>query len=159
MDAHGVDVVVLCGENNVTYATGWAAPSQEPARAGARRKVAVVTRTGERVLATPPLDFEEGARSLVATVGDYGGRLAIDEYPSLAVRVELAGREPVDAGPLLRAAKFVKTPQEIELIRRAQRLNEQAMDHVLPLVRPGIWDTELTAAFFRHVFELGATGN
>ena len=29
MDAHGVDVVVLCGENNVTYATGHATPSQE----------------------------------------------------------------------------------------------------------------------------------
>ncbi len=159
MDAHGVDVVVLCGENNVTYATGHAAPSQEPARAGATRNVAIVTQTDERLVAAPLLDFEEGARALASAVADYPGRLVIDEYPSLAVRTALADRSPGAAAPLLIPAKFVKTPAEIDRIRRAQRINEQAMDDVLPLVRPGIHDTDLTAAFFRRIFELGATGN
>src|SRR5436853_5769389 len=73
MDAHGVDVVVLCGENNVTYATGHAAPSQEPARAGATRTVAIVTRTGDRLVPAPLLDFEEGARALASALADFRG--------------------------------------------------------------------------------------
>src|SRR4051794_34332422 len=122
MDAHGVDVVVLCGENNLTYATGHVAPSQEPARAAATRNVAIVTKTDERLLATPPLDFDETAQELASAIADYPGALAIDEYPSLCVRTALASRSPRDAGPLLRTAKFVKTPAEIETIRRAQLL-------------------------------------
>ena len=33
------------------------------------------------------------------------------------------------------------------------------MDDVFPFVKPGIRDTDLTALFFRRIFELGATGN
>jgi Xaa-Pro aminopeptidase len=159
MDAHGIDVVVLCGENNVTYATGHAAPSHEPARAAATRHVAIVTTTHDRVVPAPMLDFEDGARALASTIADYEGMLAIDEYPSMALRSALDSRSPLNAMPLLAAAKFVKTPDEIELIRRAQRINERAMDDMYPLVRPGMFDHELTALFFRRIFELGATGN
>jgi Xaa-Pro dipeptidase len=159
MEAHGVDVVVLCGENNVAYATGHVAPSQEPARAGATRSVAVVTTTTEHLVKVPLIDFDEGARGLVASLADYPGTLAIDEYPSIALRMALDLRSPDDARPLLTAAKFVKTPAEVEAIRRAQRINEMAMDDVLPMLRPGMRDTDLTALFFRRVFELGATGN
>src|SRR3954447_1796266 len=150
MDAHGVDVVVLCGENNVTYAAGHAAPSHEPARAAATRNVAIVTRTHERLVPAPVLDFEDGAQALASTIADYEGRLAIDEYPSMALRAALGSRSPANAMPLLAAAKFVKTPDEIERIRRAQRINEQAMDDVYPLVNPGMFDNELTALFFRR---------
>jgi Xaa-Pro dipeptidase len=159
MAAQRVNVVVLCGENNVCYATGHVAPSQEPARAGATRTVAIVTATGERLVPAHLLDFDEGANELASVVADYPGTLAIDEYPSFAVRRALDARSPVDARPLLTAAKFVKTAEEIEAIRRAQRINEQAMDDVLPMVKPGLNDTDLTAAFFRRIFELGATGN
>lgn len=58
MEAQGVDVVVLCGENNVCYATGHVAPSQEPARAGATRTVAIVTTAGHRLVDGSRLDFD-----------------------------------------------------------------------------------------------------
>src|SRR5438046_705297 len=117
MDAHGVDVLVLCGENNVTYATGHAAPSQEPARAAATRRVAIVTKQEHHLVDAPLLDVDDGVRSLAAAVADYDGTLAIDSYPSLGLHEALAHRAPSDAGPLLRAAKFVKTTEEIETIR------------------------------------------
>jgi Xaa-Pro aminopeptidase len=107
----------------------------------------------------PLLDFSGGAAALASAAADYPGTLAIDQYPSFAVRSAFAGRSPVGAGPLLAAAKLVKTRDEIERIRRAQRINEQAMDDVLATLRPGIRDTDLTALFFRRIFELGATGN
>src|SRR5207248_7674529 len=90
MDAHGVDVVVLCGENNVTYATGHAAPSHEPARGAATRTVAIITSLGERLVPAPLLDFEEGARALASAIADHPGVLAIDAYPSLVLHHALA---------------------------------------------------------------------
>src|SRR5436305_2910794 len=126
MDAHGVDVVVLFGENNVTYATGHAAPSQEPARAAATRNVAIIARTEDQVVPAPYLDFEPGARRVASAVADHPGTVAIDEYPSLAVRTALANRSPRSAAPLLTAATFVQTPEQVDRIRRAQRNNGQA---------------------------------
>ncbi|HEY3833577.1 MAG TPA: M24 family metallopeptidase [Acidimicrobiia bacterium] len=159
MDAFGVDVLVLCGENNVAYATGRVARSHEPARGSATRTVAVLTRDSVDFLTPAPLDFDIGARELASAVDDHRGVVAVDEWPSLAVRDALRTRAPVDASTLLSQAKIVKTPDEVERIRAAQRCNEQAMDAVRPIAVPGARQTDLTAAFFRAVFELGASGN
>ena len=42
-------------------------------------------------------------------------------------------------------------------IRNAQRLNELAMIDALAVLRPGIRQIDLSAAFLRRVFELGAS--
>jgi Xaa-Pro aminopeptidase len=159
MEALGVDVLVLCGENNVAYTTGRVARSQEPARAGATRTVAIVTRDDVDFITPSPLDFEAGASELAGAVDDHHGVVAIDQWPSLVVRDALAHRTPVDAAPLLTQAKIVKLPDEVERIRAAQRCNERAMDVVRPLAVPGANQTDVTAAFYRAVFELGASGN
>ncbi len=159
MEAFGVDVLVLFGENNVAYATGRVAPSHEPARGGATRSVAVVTRRGADIVTPSPLDFDDGARAVAAAVDDHPGVVAVDEWPSLVARDALLHRSPVGAATLLVQAKFVKTPEEIERIRTAQRCNEQAMDAVRPLAVPGANQTDVTAAFYRAVFEAGASGN
>jgi Xaa-Pro aminopeptidase len=159
MAAFGVDVLVLCGENNVAYATGTVAPSREAGRAGASRTVAIITRDTVVLLQPPPLDLPEHSHELAAAVHDFPGAVAIDEYPSLALHTALRDRAPVDASALLAQAKIVKTPPEVERIRHAQRINEAAMDVVRPLVVPGARQVDLTAAFFGAVFELGATGN
>ena len=159
MEAFGVDVLVLCGENNIAYATGRVARSQEPARAGANRRVAIITRDGAEVLAPSPLDFEAGAREFARAVDDHRGVVAIDEWPSLVAHDALRHRAPVEAATLLAQAKFVKTPDEVERIRAAQRCNERAMDAARTLAVPGANQTDVTAAFYRAVFEAGATGN
>jgi Xaa-Pro dipeptidase len=159
MQAQGVDVVVLCGENNVAYATGKVAPSREAGRAGALRSVAIITSDDHTVFEPGPLDLRENARALGAAVDEVAGVVAIDEYPSLEVHDAVRHRAPVDASAVLSQAKIVKTAEEVERIRAAQRVNEQAIDAVRPLVVPGTRQVDLTAAFFRAVFELGATGN
>jgi Xaa-Pro aminopeptidase len=86
--------------------------------------------------------------------------VAIDEYtPALffGLAKEL-GAELVDAGPITGAAKLRKTPDEIECIRRAQRINELAMLDVQAALRPGLRQTDLSARFLRRAFELGAQG-
>jgi Xaa-Pro aminopeptidase len=67
------------------------------------------------------------------------------------------GIEWVDAGAVLGASKVAKSPDEVACIRHAQLLNELAMIDALACLRPGVRQTDLSAAFLRRVFELGAT--
>jgi Xaa-Pro aminopeptidase len=68
------------------------------------------------------------------------------------------GLEIIDAAPILGAARLTKTPDEIECIRRAQRINELAIEDVELLARPGVRQSELTARFFKRLLELGGDG-
>ena len=52
----------------------------------------------------------------------------------------------------------LKTPDEVACIRNAQLLNELAMVDAPGMLRPGIRQIDLSAAFLRRVFELGASG-
>jgi Xaa-Pro dipeptidase len=174
MAAHGVDALVLLGQNNVAYALGARVPAAEPARAAHSRPVAMLTRDDEAHLYTavpegaPPeleseyvhdalaLEWDAGARALAAAIPP--GVVACDEY-TMPVRAALAGRDVVDASGVLGAAKIVKTPDELECIRRAQAINEAAMVDVAALVRPDLLATELSGRFLRRVFELGASAN
>jgi Xaa-Pro dipeptidase len=61
----------------------------------------------------------------------------------------------VSSLPAMGAAKVAKTVDELACIREAQRLTELAMAEVVPLLRPGVRQTDLTAAFLRRVFDLG----
>jgi len=57
------------------------------------------------------------------------------------------------------AAKLVKTPDQIACIRRACRITEEAMVDVQKALAPGVRQIDLSAAFVRRAFELGATAN
>jgi len=55
--------------------------------------------------------------------------------------------------------KLRKTADELACIRIAQRCNELAMCDVMPLLRPGVRQSELTAAFLDRLHELGDVSN
>jgi Xaa-Pro aminopeptidase len=71
----------------------------------------------------------------------------------------LPGVDWVDAADVVSAAKLTKTPDEVACIRNAQLLNELAMVDALRVLRPGVRQIDLSAAFLRRVFELGASAN
>ncbi len=175
MEAAGVDTVVLCAQQNVSYATGTRVPAADHVRASWWRAVAVL----ELGAPWPHLytDFPEGApddlpdeflhraievetaagaRELTDKIG--GGRLAIDDAP-FPLWDALRPREVVDASAVLAPAKLTKTPDELECIRQAQAVNEQAMRAVRPLAVPGARATDLSGAFLQAIAELGATAN
>jgi Xaa-Pro dipeptidase len=117
----------------------------------------------------PPLypDLEDGVRALADSLREIAGAqlkdgLAIDEYtaamysslPQLLEHVQIS-----DATPMLHAIRLCKTADEIECIRRAQRINELAMYDVQAAARPGVRQNELMGLFLRRIFELGATAN
>ena len=69
------------------------------------------------------------------------------------------GGPPSDATLVVAAAQLVKTRDEVSCIRRACRITEEAMVDVQKQLVPGVRQIDLSAAFVRQAFELGATAN
>jgi Xaa-Pro dipeptidase len=175
LDSQGLAAAVLLGQQNIAYAVGARAPAADAARATYQRMVAVVTADGDAPLLFTPfpdgapqdlpahrvypvleVEWSDAAAALVEGLPD--GPIACDEY-TMPLHAALRGREIADATTILSTCKVVKTADELECIRRAQSINEQAMVDVQRLVAPGVCGTELSGAYLRRIFELGATGN
>ena len=170
-----IDTLLLCGQNNVSYATGARVPAADHVRASWWRAVAVVQRDDpwphlytefpegssselpdDHIHPAVEVEAADGAREVVAKLP--GGRLALDDA-SFPLWHALAGREVVDAAVVLGPAKITKTLDELECIRQAQAINERAMRSARAAARPGAFATDLSGAFLRTVSELGATSN
>jgi len=175
MRAANVDVLVLCGANNVTYATGARTPAADQMRASWWRAVAVVEAAGDwpRIYTEFPesipselpaevvhqaveVETPAGARQLVAELP--AGTVAIDDAP-FPLWAALEARSPVDASIVLAPAKLTKTLDELECIRQAQAINEEAIRLTRPFAVPGARATDCSGAFLRAVAELGCTAN
>lgn len=179
MREDGIDALLLLGQGNVAYATGLRVPACDQALALHRRPVALVTADGDapRVWTwhpegVPPgcspdhvgaglrLELDDDARRLASVVHDVcpAGVLAVDEL-TMPLRAAFGDRALADPGVTLARAKIRKTGDELECIRRAQRINEVAIADVAALLRPGARGTDLTGRLLERIVELGASGN
>ncbi len=175
LDAEGLAAAVLLGQAAVAYAVGARTPAADAARAAHERTIAVVTADGDAPHVhssfpegVPPelpadhvhpalaVEWPDGAVALADVLPD--GPVALDEY-TMPLHAALRGREVTDATAVLSTCKIVKTADELECIRRAQSINEEAMLSVEPLVSAGVRGTELSGAFLSRIFALGATAN
>lgn len=99
---------------------------------------------------------------LVAAAVDHGEPLGVDK--NMAARFllplvhEKAAADFVNASLALDRARAVKDPQEQELMRRASRLNDQALTALRPFIREGVSETELAEQLQRIYKDLGADG-
>jgi len=184
MEQQGVDALVLFGAGNVHYATGARWLTSDAGRAIGEPAVAVVTRQGCPHLFTPypegvpadlpadrvhsPLtpEFAEGVTVMASILVDLLGpgelQLGFDELSAAAMErlPDLLPKATItDAGAVLGAVKLTKTDDELECIRKAQRINELAMYDAHGALRPGVRQSDLSGIFLRRIFELGATGN
>src|ERR1700736_4608205 len=99
---------------------------------------------------------------MVADLIPSGATVAVDELTGamrLASDRLFPAGPPSDAAPVVGAAKLVKTPDQIACIRRACRITEEAMVGVQKALAPGVRQIDLSAAFVRRAFELGAIAN
>jgi Xaa-Pro dipeptidase len=175
MAAAEIDTLVLCGQSNVSYATGARVPASDHVRAAWWRAVVVIEHDDpwphlytefpegsapelpdNHIHPAVEIEATDGADELVATLGS--GRLALDDAP-FPLWHALAGREVIDAAAVLGPAKVTKTLDELECIRQAQAINERAMRTVRAAARPGALATDLSGVFLRAIAELGATSN
>ena len=175
MDAAGADLLLLCGQANVSFATGARVPAADQMRASWWRSVALLERGDP--WAHLFTDFPEGAppelpaeflhRAIEIETGEGAtdlaerlpaGVLAVDDAP-FPLWTTLRDRAPIDASAVLAPAKVTKSLDELECIRQAQALNERAIREARRVAEPGARATDCTGAFLRAVAELGATAN
>jgi len=186
MADNGIDALVLLNNANVVYSTGAAWPLLDAGLSHVERPVAIVLATDEhphlfmpfregasmesQVPADhlhPPLylEFDEGIKKFARVLADLtppGANTAVDELTGAMARAGarlFPGGPPSDAAPVIGAAKLVKTIDQIACIRRACRITEEAAAEVQKALAPGVRQVDLSAAFVRRAFELGATTN
>ncbi|MBI3743870.1 MAG: aminopeptidase P family protein [Chloroflexi bacterium] len=185
MQAADIDALILSGRANVMYATGAQPLLTDSARDFYQPTMAAVTRDGATHLFTPypegaapgfsrdnvhaPFmpEFEDGVRQMAdrlkALIGPaLKGKVGVDDFSAAMMTLlpELLPRATfVDPGPAIGGARLCKTRDEIECLKTAQAINDNAMYDVYQRLRPGVRQTELTGIFLKRILELGATGN
>ncbi|GAB5896864.1 M24 family metallopeptidase [Mycolicibacterium mageritense] len=186
MREQGVDALILLGNGNVVYATGASWPLLDAGLSHVERPIAVMlvddehphlfmpAREGAPLETDLPddhlhgplfLEFDEGVDyfgKVLAELIRPGATVAVDELTGAMRRAGsrlFPGKAPVDAAPVVGAAKLVKTPDQISAVRRACRITEEAMVDVQKSLAPGVRQIDLSAQFVRRAFELGATAN
>ncbi len=185
MAEQGVDVLVLLGNSNVMYATGISWPLADAGLSHIERPVAVVLAGDEHPHLFLPfregsasesglpddhlngpvyLEFDEGVEDfarILRRLLPADATIAVDELTGAMRRAgsALFPTEPVDAAPVIGAAKLVKTIDQISCIRRACQITEQAVAEIQKSLAPGVRQIDLSAEFVRCTFELGATTN
>ena len=179
----GLDGLVLVGPSNQEYA-GVARPVAEAMRMHYEPVVVLVPAGGEpphvftataegvppevpaeRVHAPLAIEFPEGVAALARAVQEClpgARRVGIDELTGpllVGLPAALGSVELCDGAPALGRARLRKTRDEVECIRRAQWINEMAMQDVERALRPGVRQNELSGLFLRRAFELGASAS
>jgi Xaa-Pro aminopeptidase len=185
MELEGLDALLLLTSGSVLYATGAWLLAADNGRATHQRASALVLRgEAQPHLFTPhpegappelpaqnlhpPLwpetdaGVEDLARRVAELLGSGARRIALDDWTApmwLRLPKLLAPLEIGNAGALVTACRLHKTPDELECMRRSWRINEAASQAAEQALRPGVRLTELTGAYLRRLFELGATQN
>jgi Xaa-Pro aminopeptidase len=186
MTHHDVGALILLGNNAVTYATGTSWPLGDAGLSHIERPIAVVLADDEwphlflpfregaadeselpadRIHPPVYLEFDEGVEAFARVLSELippGTTVAVDEFTCAMRRLHgqlFPGGEPVDASPIIGAAKAVKTVDEIACIRRAVQITDAAIIDVHAVLAPGVRQIELSAEFVRRAFELGAVTN
>lgn len=63
------------------------------------------------------------------------------------------------ANPILQNLRSIKSAPEIEQIKRACQITEQAFRRILPFVRPGVWEYEIEAEIIHEFIRSGSSGH
>jgi Xaa-Pro dipeptidase len=182
MQAAGFDAIVSISPENFAYVTGFLSPTQPLMRW--RHAMALVTADGATALVVvdmeantirakaPPgteiavwREFKFDAMSVLADVlrqhGLAQARIGIElDYLPAAdhatLRVLLPDASFTAAQALLARLRQIKTPAEIDILRRLSRIADKAITDAYGAVRAGASEMDLAAALTRGVYEQGA---
>jgi Xaa-Pro aminopeptidase len=88
----------------------------------------------------------------------YNDQLSADLYRVRKLRERYPQMEFRDATPVIDEMRVIKTPAEIEVLRRNGRLSAEAIRQAMLAGRPGVAEYEIEAAAMAVVLKGGATG-
>lgn len=159
LDERGLDGMLLTGEANRFYASGFHSAGGDGIALVTRKKNFYFTDsryTEAAGRAVRDAEIREVCRNrgyvqmLNEAIGEQGvsrlgfedGTLTVREYEGYqkALRCKL-----LPASELLTALRRVKDGEELERMERAQRISEAALEQILPELRPGVAEREISA--------------
>lgn len=168
----GLDALLITDEKNQRYAAGF--PFTDGYVLVAREKAWLITDSRyieAAELAAPDCvtvqmyDREHSAISLikaalseagVSKLGGEEGKLSHGDYISLEKEL---GMELIAAQELLSTLRAAKSAEEIESMKKAQAISEQALEEVLHIIRPGMSEREVAAELVYRMLRHGSEGN
>ncbi len=182
MRGAGLDAIVAVSPENFAYVTGFLSPTQPLMRW--RHAMALVTADGKAALVvvdmeastirakSPPgtdiavwREFKFDAMAVLADLlrkhGLTSARIGIEmdylpagDFAALRELLPQARFEPAQA--MLARLREVKTPEEIDILRRLSRIADKAITDAYHSVRAGSSEMDLAAALTRGVYAQGA---
>jgi Xaa-Pro aminopeptidase len=181
MKAKGLDAMIACSPENFAYVTGFVVPSQPLIRH--RHAMAIVPANGAPALFGVDMEASTIARQAPDVPATIWGEFTDDPMAVLADQLAGLGlakarigieMDYLPAGDMARLAKAlpgaafqpceqvfarlrqIKTPAEIELLRRLSRIADQAITDTIAATRPGDSEMDIAGRLTRSVYELGA---
>lgn len=101
-------------------------------------------------------NFGQACHAAMRELGVVRGRIGFDDLRfAAAMTPAFPDIEVVDAYGALKFVRQVKTPDEIDILRRAARVNEAILEHVIDIWEPGLTWRDLTRAYHVRCAELG----
>lgn len=180
MRATGVDAVALVPGPNMAYLTGLRGHLSE------RPTIAFFPLTGQPALLVPGFEAANAERAprpiawrfftytdeegpdgacarACASLGLAGRRLAVERLTMRVLELEMVQRdapgvEIVPAEPMLADMRMAKDAAELDRMRRAVAIAEEALARTLPEIRPGMTEQEVAAALMAHLLKGGTGG-
>lgn len=167
-----LDAILITDEKNQRYATGFA--FTDGAVIVAREKAWLLTdsryieaaeNTVDGCVTVQMFDRQHSKLSLmtaalreakVSRLGAEEQKLNHGEY--LALEKEL-GMPLLPAQEILSSLRAAKCAEEIEFMRQAQRISEQALEEVLHIIKPGMTEREVAAELVYRMLRHGSEGN
>jgi Xaa-Pro aminopeptidase len=88
----------------------------------------------------------------------YNDQISLDNYRVLKLRERYPGVELKDIAPLIDAMRVIKSPEEIEVLRRNGRISAEGVKQAMLATQPGCYEYEIEAAAMSTVLKNGASG-
>ncbi|MCZ7568890.1 MAG: Xaa-Pro peptidase family protein [Ardenticatenaceae bacterium] len=176
-----LDALIACSPENVGYGLGYFVPSQKiPIRK--RQFFTIMTADGYATALVASVEYNEAkSRALITDIRPYNeftqdpaavladclrelgvanGHIGVelDFLPSrtfLALQKELPRAHFVDAERIFDHVRMLKTPEEIDLLRRCGRTVDEVYREVLPEAHPGMSETDLALRLIDRLLSKG----
>jgi Xaa-Pro dipeptidase len=178
MDRRGVDVMLTTVPENIVYLTGYHSLGYFT------YQILTVPREQEPILLTRAMnvdkarvdsclhhiesyrDTEDPTDATYSMLGKYGliGKrigtqddawfFSVARYKALLRRLGTA--DLADCSGIVEQVRRIKSPQEIEYIRRAGRYCAASLDAAIAAIRPGVLETEVSAAAHYAMYKAGS---
>ncbi|MFF5204624.1 M24 family metallopeptidase [Streptosporangium sp. NPDC000396] len=157
LPAHEADAILVTRGVNVRYLTGLDSSNAAVlVRADARATLATDSRyveTARRVCADIEVVQERDVAGCLVAMAD---RVAVEAHHMPVADYFRLGENLLRLAGLVESVRRIKDEAEIDLLRTACALTDQAFADVLPTLRPGLTEKEVARALERRMVELGA---